>query len=159
MDLAIQLQFFQSAATVLPSIFVAFALSSHFLDPGSRRNLKIQFVLVSGISSVVVVAVVITGFVAAELMTLIILATNTPTFPVFVMVISYVFLFSWFVGLQSLNPMFQAAVMAAEENAPDEVAKAKVLAKYRRVGNAIILGSLAFLVAGVILFYAWRVYG
>ena len=159
MDLAIQLQFFQSAATVLPSIFVAFALSSHFLDPGSRRNLKIQFVLVSGISSVVVVAVVITGFVAAELMTLIILATNTPTFPVFVMVISYVFLFSWFVGLQSLNPMFQAAVAAAEEDAPDEVAKAKVLAKYRRVGNAIILGSLAFLVAGVILFYAWRVYG
>ena len=159
MDLAIQLQFFQSAATVLPSIFVAFALSSHFLDPGSRRNLKIQFVLVSGMSSVVVVAVVITGFVAAELMTLIILATNTPTFPVFVMVISYVFLFSWFVGLQSLNPMFQAAVAAAEEDAPDEEAKAKVLAKYRRVGNAIILGSLAFLVAGVILFYVWRVYG
>jgi hypothetical protein len=159
MDLAIQLQFFQSAATVLPSIFVAFALSSHFLDPGSRRNLKIQFVLVSGMSSVVVVAVVITGFVAAELMTLIILATNTPTLPVFLMVISYVFLFSWFVGLQSLNPMFQAAVAAAEEDAPDEEAKAKVLAKYRRVGNAIILGSLAFLVAGVILFYVWRVYG
>jgi hypothetical protein len=159
MDLAIQLQFFQAAATVLPSIFVAFALSSHFLDPGSRRNLKIQFVLVSGMSSVVAVAAVITGFVAAELMTLIILATNTPTFPVFVMVISYVFLFTWFVGLQSLNPMFQAAVMAAEENAPDADAKAKVLAKYRRVGNAIILGSLAFLVAGVVLFYAWRVYG
>jgi hypothetical protein len=55
--------------------------------------------------------------------------------------------------------MFQAAVMAAEENAPDEVSKAKVLAKYRRVGNAIIRGSLAFLVAGVILFYVWRVYG
>jgi hypothetical protein len=159
MDLAIQLQFFQAAATVLPSIFVAFALSSHFLDPGSRRNLKIQFVLVSGMSSVVVVAVVITGFIAAELMTLIILATNTPTFPVFVMVISYVFLFTWFVGLQSLNPMFQAAVMAAEENAPDADAKAKVLAKYRRVGHAIILGSLAFLVAGVVVFYAWRVYG
>ena len=158
MDLAIQLQFFQAAATVLPSIFIAFALSSHFLDPGSRRNLKIQFVLVSGMTSVVTVAVVITGFVAAELMTLIILATNTPTFPVFVMVISYVFLFTWFVGLHSLNPMFQAAVAAAEENAPDEGAKAKVVTRYRRMGNAIILGSLVFLVAGVILFYAWRVY-
>lgn len=158
MDLAIQLQFFQAAATVLPSIFVAFALSSHFLDPGSRRNLKVQFLLVSGMTSVVTVAVVITGFVAAELMTLIILATNTPTFPVFVMVISYVFLFTWFVGLHSLNPMFQAAVAAAEENAPDEGAKAKVVARYRRMGNAIILGSLAFLIAGVILFYAWRVY-
>jgi hypothetical protein len=159
MDNEIQLQFFQAAATVLPSIFVAFALSSHFLDPGRRQNLKIQFLLLSGMTSVVTVAVVITGFVAAELMTLIILATNTPTFPVFVMVISYVFLFSWFVGLQSLNPMFQAAVVAAEEKAPDRDAKAKVVAKYRLLGNVIIAGSLVFLIGGAVLFYAWRIQG
>jgi hypothetical protein len=159
MDLKIQLQFFQAAATVLPSIFVAFALSSHFLDPGMRRNLKIQFLLLSGMTGVVTVAVVITGFVAAELMALIILATDTPTFPVFVMVIFYVFLFGWFVGLQSLNPMFQAAVVAAEEDAPDDAAKAKVVAKYRLMGNAVIGGSLVFLIGGAILFYVWRVQG
>jgi hypothetical protein len=159
MDLKIQLQFFQAAATVLPSIFVAFALSSHFLDPGSRRNLKIQFLLLSGMTGIVTVAVVITGFVAAELMALIVLATNTPTFPVFVMVISYVFLFGWFVGLQSLNPMFQAAVVAAEEEAPDDDGKAKVVAKYRLLGNMIIAGSLVFLIGGAVLFYAWRVQG
>jgi pantothenate kinase-related protein Tda10 len=75
------------------------------------------------------------------------------------MVISYVFLFGWFVGLQSLNPMFQAAVVAAEEEAPDDDAKAKVVAKYRLLGNVIIVGSLVFLVGGAVLFYAWRVYG
>jgi hypothetical protein len=159
MDLRIQLQFFQAAATVLPSIFVAFALSSHFLDPGSRRNLKIQFLLLSGMTGIVTVAVVVTGFVAAELMTLIILATNTPTFPVFVMVIFYVFLFGWFVGLQSLNPLFQAAVAAAEEDAPDDEAKARVVARYRSLGNVVIFGSLVFLIGGAILFYAWRVQG
>jgi hypothetical protein len=159
MNLEIKLQFFQAAATVLPSIFVAFALSSHFLDPGSRRNLKIQFLLLSGMTGIVTVAVVVTGFVAAELMTLIILATDTPTFPVFVMVIFYVFLFGWFVGLQSLNPMFQAAVVAAEEDAPDDDAKAKVVAKYRLLGNVIIVGSLAFLVGGAIIFYVWRAQG
>ncbi|MCU1512654.1 MAG: hypothetical protein JWO34_2494 [Arthrobacter sp.] len=159
MDLEIQLQFFQAAATVLPSIFVAFALSSHFLDPGSRRNLKIQFLLLSGMTGIVTVAVVVTGFVAAELMTLIILATNTPTFPVFVMVIFYVFLFGWFVGLQSLNPLFQAAVAAAEEDAPDDEAKAKVVTRYRSLGNVVIFGSLVFLIGGAILFYVWRVQG
>jgi hypothetical protein len=143
----------------LPSIFVAFALSSHFLDPGSRRNLKIQFLLLSGMSGVVATAAVVTGFVAAELMALIVLATNTPSFPVFVMVIFYIFLFGWFVGLQSLNPMFQAAVLAAEQDAPDEGTKAMVLVKYRRLGNVVIVGSLVFLVGGAILFFAWRVYG
>jgi hypothetical protein len=159
MDLKIQLQFFQAAATVLPSIFVAFALSSHFLDPGSRRNLKIQFLLLSGMTGVVTVAVLVTGFVAAELMTLIILATDTPTFPVFVMVIFYVFLFAWFVGIQSLNAMFQAAVVTAEDDAPDVAAKAKVVARYRLLGNVIIVGSLVLLIGGAILFYVWRAQG
>lgn len=159
MNVHIQLQFFQAAATVLPSIFVAFALSSHVLDPGSRQNLKIQFVLLSGRKGVITIAIVITGFVAAELATLIVLATDTPTFPVFVMVIFYVFLFAWFVGIQSLNPMLQAAAAAAEEDAPDEGARAKVIAQYRRLGNAVIVSSLAFLVGGAILFFVWRVHG
>jgi hypothetical protein len=159
MNLEIQLQFFQAAATVLPSIFVAFALSSHFLDPGSRGNLKIQFVLLSGRKGVITVAIVITGFVAAELATLIVLATDTPTFPVFVMVILYVFLFAWFVGIQSMNPMFQAAVVAAEEAAPDDEAKAKVVGEYRRFGNAIIIGSLLFLLGMAIIFFTVRAQG
>lgn len=159
MNFEVQLQFFQSAASVLPSIFVAFALNSHLLDPNSRRNLRIQFILLSGRSGVITVAIVITGFVAAELLTLIILATNTPTFPVFVMVIFYVVLFAWFVGIQSLNPMFQAAVVAAEEAAVGEEAKAKVIRDYRRLGNAIIFGSMTFLVVGAITFYAVRAMG
>jgi hypothetical protein len=159
MDAQIQLQFFQAAATVLPSIFVAFALSSHFLDPASRKNQKIEFVLLSGRTGILTLAVVITGFIAAELATLIVLATNTPTFLLFVMVIFYVFLFAWFVGIQSLNPMFQAAIVAAEEAAPDETTKAKVVGQYRRLGNAIIVASLVLLVAGAIIFYVLRVYG
>jgi hypothetical protein len=156
MNLEIRLQFFQAAATVLPSIFVAFALTSHFLDPVSRRNLKIQFIGLSGRRGVVAVTVVIMGFIAAELLTLIVLATNTPSFPVFVVVIFYVFLFAWFVGIQALNPMLQAAVAAAEEAAPDEKAKADVIRRYRRFGNMIITGSLAFIAAVAVIFFALR---
>jgi hypothetical protein len=47
MDLQIQLQFFQAAATALPTIFIAFSITSHLLDPVSRRNLTIHFVLLS----------------------------------------------------------------------------------------------------------------
>jgi hypothetical protein len=156
MNVDIKLQFFQAAATVLPSIFIAFALTSHFLDPASRRNLKIQFVGLSGRTGVATVAVMITGFIAAELLTLIVLATDTPTFPVFVVVIFYVFLFAWFVGIQALNPMFQAAVAAAEESARDEKAKAEVIRKYRQFGNAIIMGSLVFIAVAAVVFYMLR---
>jgi hypothetical protein len=156
MNVEIKLQFFQAAATVLPSIFIAFALTSHFLDPASRRNLKIQFVGLSGRTGVATVAMMITGFIAAELLTLIVLATNTPTFPVFVVVIFYVFLFAWFVGIQALNPMFQAAVAAAEESAPDEKAKAEVIRKYRQFGNAVIMGSLVFIAVAAVVFYMLR---
>ena len=156
MNPEIRLQFFQAAATVLPSIFVAFALTSHFLDPVSRRNLKIQFVGLSGRSGVVAMAVMIMGFIAAELLTLIVLATDTPTFPVFVVVIFYVFLFAWFVGIQALNPMFQAAVAAAEDAARDDEAKAEVIRRYRRFGNMIITVSLVFVAAVAVIFFALR---
>jgi hypothetical protein len=156
MNTEIRLQFFQAAATVLPSIFIAFALTSHFLDPVSRRNLKIQFVGLSGMSGVVAVAIMVTGFIAAELLTLIVLATDTPTFPVFVVVIFYVALFAWFVGIQALNPMFQAAAAAAEEAAQDEKARAEVTRRYRRFGNRIILGSLVFIAGAAVIFYALR---
>lgn len=156
MNLEIRLQFFQAAATVLPSIFIAFALTSHFLDPVSRRNLKIQFVGLSGMSGVVGVAVMVMGFITAELLTLIVLATDTPTFPVFVVVIFYVALFAWFVGIQALNPMFQAAAAAAEEAAPDEKARADVIRRYRRFGNMIITGSLVFIAGAAVIFYALR---
>jgi hypothetical protein len=156
MNVDIKLQFFQAAATVLPSIFIAFALTSHFLDPASRRNLKIQFVGLSGRTGVVAVAILVTGFIATELLTLIVLATDTPTFPVFVVVIFYVFLFAWFVGIQALNPMFQAAVAAAVEAAPDEKAKAEVIRAYRRFGNIVILGSLVFIAGAAVIFYALR---
>ena len=159
MNLDVKLQFFQSAATVLPSIFVAFALTSHFLDPGSRRKLKIQFLGLSGRSGIVMVAIMITGFIAAELLTLIVLATDTPSFPVFVFVIFYVFLFAWFVGLQALSPMLQDAVVAAEEAAPDEATKATVVPKYRRLGYTIIFGSLVLLLGGASIFYALRAGG
>ena len=159
MNSDIKLQFFQSAATVLPSIFIAFALTSHFLDPGSRRNLKIQFLGLSGRSGIVIVATMITGFIAAELLTLIVLATDTPSFPVFVFVIFYVFLFAWFVGLQALSPMLQDAVVAAEEAAPDDEAKATVLRTYRRLGYTIITGSLVLLLGGASIFYALRAAG
>jgi hypothetical protein len=156
MNPEIRLQFFQAAATVLPSIFVAFALTSHFLDPVSRRNLKIQFVGLSGRSGVVAMAVMIMGFIAAELLTLIVLATDTPTFPVFVVVIFYVFLFAWFVGIQALNPMFQAAVAAAEDAARDDEVKAEVIRRYRRFGNMIITVSLVFVAAVAVIFFALR---
>jgi hypothetical protein len=156
MNPEIRLQFFQAAATVLPSIFVAFALTSHFLDPVSRRNLKIQFIGLSGRSGVVAVAVMIMGFIAAELLTLIVLATNTPTFPVFAVVIFYVFLFAWFVGIQALNPMFQAAAAAAEDAARDDEARAEVIRRYRRFGNVIITGSLVLILAVAVLFFALR---
>ncbi len=156
MNLEVRLQFFQSAATVLPSIFVAFALTSHFLDPGSRRQLKIQFLGLSGRTGIVAVAVMITGFIAAELLTLIVLATDTPSFPVFVFVIFYIFLFAWFVGLQAMSPMLQDAVVAAEEAAPDQEAKAKVVRAYRRLGYTIIVCSLVILLGGAIIFYALR---
>jgi hypothetical protein len=55
--------------------------------------------------------------------------------------------------------MFQAAVVAAEEEAPDDDAKAKVVAKDRLLGNMIIASSLVFLIGGAVLFYAWRVQG
>lgn len=156
MNTEIRLQFFQAAATVLPSIFIAFALTSHFLDPASRRNLKIQFVGLSGRSGVVAVAIMVTGFIAAELLTLIVLATDTPTFPVFVVVIFYVALFAWFVGIQALNPMFQAAAAAAEEAALDEKERAEVTRRYRRFGNMIIIGSLVFIAGAAVIFYALR---
>jgi hypothetical protein len=156
MNLEIRLQFFQAAATVLPSIFIAFALTSHFLDPASRRTLKIQFVGLSGRTGVAAVAIMTMGFIAAELLTLIVLATDTPTFPVFVVVIFYVFLFAWFVGIQALNPMFQAAVAAAEEAAPDEKTKAEVIRRYRRFGNTVIMGSLVFIAGVAVIFYALR---
>lgn len=156
MNIEVKLQFFQSAATVLPSIFVAFALTSHFLDPGSRRKLKIQFLGLSGKFGIVMMAILITGFIAAELLTLIILATNTPSFPVFVFVIFYVFLFAWFVGLQALSPMLQDAVVAAEEAAPDEESKAKVLRGYRQFGYTIIASSLVFLLGLAVIFYVLR---
>ena len=156
MNIEVKLQFFQSAATVLPSIFVAFALTSHFLDPGSRRKLKIQFLGLSGKYGIVMMAILITGFIAAELLTLIILATNTPSFPVFVFVIFYVFLFAWFVGLQALSPMLQDAVVAAEEAAPDEESKAKVLRGYRQFGYTIIASSLVFLLGLAVIFYVLR---
>jgi len=159
MDLKIQLQFFQAAATVLPTIFVAFALTSRLLDPGSRRNLEIDFLLLSRKGGIVTLAVVVTGFIAAELMTLIVLATNTPTFPVFVVVIFYVFLFAWFVGLQSLNPMFQEAARKAVEEAPDDDAKARVVTKYRLFGKVIMVSSLGFLLAGSAIFYVLRAQG
>lgn len=159
MDQGISLEFFRAAATVLPTIFVAFALTSHFLDPASRRNLRIQFMVLSGRTGIVTLAVVITGFVAAELLALIVLATNTPTFPVFVIVISYVFIFAWFVGLQSLNPLVQDTVRAAEEEAPDDDAKARVIGRYRLFGNAVIIGSLVCILAGSITFYVLRAQG
>jgi hypothetical protein len=159
MDREIALQFFQAAATVLPSIFVAFALTSHFLDPGSREKQRIQFILLSGTSGIITLAVVITGFIAAELMALIALATNTPTFPVFVMVLSYIFLFAWIVGLQALNPMFQDAILTAQQDAADEDTKARVVNKYRKLGNVIIVGSFLFLVGGAVAFYALRPQG
>jgi hypothetical protein len=156
MNVDIKLQFFQAAATVLPSIFIAFALTSHFLDPVSRRNLKIQFIGLSGRTGVVAVAAMIMGFIAAELLTLIVLATNTPTFLVFAVVIFYVFLFAWFVGIQALNPMFQAAAAAAEDAAGDDEAKAEVLRRYRRFGNMIITGSLVLIAAVAVIFFALR---
>ncbi|MFF5790984.1 hypothetical protein ACFY5D_02930 [Paeniglutamicibacter sp. NPDC012692] len=156
MNIEVKLQFFQSAATVLPSIFVAFALTSHFLDPASRRKLKIQFLGLSGKYGIVMMAILITGFIAAELLTLIVLATNTPSFPVFVFVIFYVFLFAWFVGLQALSPMLQDAVVAAEEAADDEVGKANVVRGYRRFGYTIITCSLVLLLSGAIIFYVLR---
>jgi hypothetical protein len=159
MNLEVKLQFFQSAATVLPSIFVAFALSSHFLDPGNRRKLKIQFLGLSGRTGILLVAIMITGFVAAELLALIVLATDTPSFPVFVFVISYIFLFAWFVGLQALSPLLQDAVGAAEDAAPDEATKAEVVRGYRRFGYMIILGSLGFLSGGAVIFYVLRASG
>jgi hypothetical protein len=157
MELEVRLQFFQAAATVLPSIFVAFALTSHFLDPASRGNLRVQFVGLSGRTGVVAVAIMITGFIVAESLTLIVLATDTPTFPVFVVVIFYVLLFAWFVGIQALNPMFQAAVAAAEAMAaPDEKAKNQVIRSYRRFGNIIIAGSLVFIAGVAVIFYGLK---
>jgi hypothetical protein len=156
MGTEIGLQFFQSAATVLPTIFIAFAVTSHILDPATRQNLKIQFFVLTGTAGIVTVAAVIAGFVTAELLTLIVLATGTPTFPVFVAVSSYVFLFAWFVGIKSLNPLFQHAVTAAEQAARDEEAKAKVMRKYRRFGNLIIIGSFVLPLVTAIIFYLLR---
>jgi hypothetical protein len=156
MGLQIQLQFFQAAATALPTIFIAFALTSRLLDPASRRNLKIDFVLLSGKSGIVTLAILVIGFVAAEMMTLIVLATDTPTFPVFVMVSFFLFLFALFVGLQALNPLLQNAAAAAEMEASGEAAKAAAIGKYRTLGNVIIIGSFAFLLAGAVIFYVMR---
>jgi hypothetical protein len=89
-------KFFQAAATALPTIFIAFSITSHLLDPVSRRNLTIHFVLLSGKSGIVTLAILVIGFIASELMTLIVLATDTPAFPVFVVVI---FLFFFLPGL------------------------------------------------------------
>jgi hypothetical protein len=143
MDVEIQLQFFQTAASVLPSIFIAFVITSHILDPTTQQNLKIDFFFLSGKSGIVTLVVVIAGFIAAELLTFVILATNTPTLPAFFMVIFFAFLFVWFIGLKSLNPIFQNAVAVAEENTSGDEAKAIVIDSYRRFGNVMIVGSLA----------------
>jgi hypothetical protein len=155
-DLDIKLTFFQGAVTVLPTIFIAFSLTSHLLDPVSRRNLKIHFVLLSGKSGLVTLTVIVAGFIAAEMMTLIVLATETPTFPVFVVVIFFVFLFAWFVALQALNPLLQDAAAAAEREASGEAAKAAAIGRYRLLGNWIIIGSFVCFLAGSVIFYVLR---
>jgi hypothetical protein len=156
MDLEIKLQFFQATATALPTVFIAFSLTSHMLDPGSRQDLRIHFFLLSGRTGLIAFAVIIVGFLAAELSTLIVLATDTPTFPVFILVIFYFFLFSWFVGLWALNPVLQSAAVAAEKEATGEDAKAEAVGRYRLLGNVIIVSSLVFLLAGSVIFYALR---
>jgi hypothetical protein len=103
-----------------------------------------------------ILAIPVIGFVAAEMMTLIVLATDTPTFPVFVMVSFFLFLFALFVGLQALNPLLQNAAAAAEMEASGEAAKAAAIGKYRTLGNVIIIGSFAFLLAGAVIFYVMR---
>jgi hypothetical protein len=153
MDTEVKIQFFQAAATALPTIFIAFAVTSHILDPATQQNLKIQFVVLGGTTGIITLTAVITGFIIAELLTLIVLATGNPTFPVFIGVGFYVFLFAWFVGVKSLNPLFQHAVAVAEENVSGEEAKANVMSRYRRLGNAIIIGSFVIPVAAAITFY------
>jgi hypothetical protein len=159
MDAVVTLQFFQATATVMPTLFLAFALTSHFLDPSNRRKLKIEFIMFSGIPGIAFLAVLIVGFIIAELGALIVIATNTPTFSVFAMVITYIFLFAWFVGLQALNPLFQEAVSVAEQAAADEDAKVKVIHQYRLFGYAIIAGSFVLVVGGAVVFYTSRLSG
>jgi hypothetical protein len=156
MNTEIGLQFFQSAATVLPTIFIAFAVTSHALDPTSQQNLKIQFFFLTGTTGIVTLTVMITGFLIAELAILIVLATGTPTFPVFVGVGFFIFLFAWFVAIKSLNPLFQNAVTVAEQKAPSHEGKATVINRYRKLGNSIIFGSFILPPVASVIFYLLR---
>ena len=153
MGTVIETEFFRAAATVLPTLFVAFALTSHFLDPERMRSVRIRFLLLSDKTGIVAAAVVVFGFIAAELMALITLATDTPKFGVFVIVSFFVLLLAWFVGLQALNPLLQAAAVAAEQQAPDDQARARAIGQFRRLGHWIMFGSLAMLLAGAIVFF------
>jgi hypothetical protein len=58
-----------------------------------------------------------------------------------------------------LNPLLQGAAAAAAEETPGEDAKAKIIGKYRPLGNVIIIGSLVVLLAGSIIFYVVRSQG
>jgi hypothetical protein len=155
MEHVIDTEFFRAAATVLPTLFVAFALTSHFLDPDRMRSVKIRFLLLSDTTGIVAAAVVLFGFIGAELMALITLATGTPTFGVFVIVSFFVLLLAWFVSVQALNPLFQAAAAAAEQRARDSQSRIQMIARYRRLGHWIIFGSLALLLGGSIIFFTW----
>jgi hypothetical protein len=150
----IDTEFFRAAATVLPTLFVAFALTSHFLDPERMRSVRIRFVLLSDRTGIVAAAAVVFGFVGAELLTLFTLATDTPTFGVFVIVTFFVLLLAWFVGLQALNPLLQAAAATAEQQAPDAQSGARAIARYRQLGHWIMFGSLALLLGGSIIVFA-----
>ena len=103
----LDLRFFQATATVIPTVLIAFAITSKFLDFKRESKDWVGFVVLGGRSGVVAVAIILFGAVTAEGLTLVAIAFDRPHTWIFIVDMFMIVLMAWLVAFKAIEPLLQ----------------------------------------------------
>lgn len=149
-------KFFQAVAAVIPTLLIAFAFTSKFLEfdmskpgrhsvqPDSGKNAedvhnRITIVGLGGIGGIVGVWIVVFLAAAMEIITLAALAYEVFQLWIFIFGCLSIALLTIFIGLKAIEPLLQHAPFAEED-------ANKLKKKRERFANWIVAGALVVVI-------------
>lgn len=135
------MRFFQATATVIPTVLIAFAITSKFLNFTRESRDWVDFIVLGGRSGVVATAIILFGAVTAEALTLVAIAFDRPHTWLFCLDVIMIGLMAWFVAFKAIEPLLQELPVKKASVGP---ISGKSNKKERALfGNALILITLS----------------
>lgn len=104
----VDLRFFQAGAVIIPTLFIAFAITSKVLEVNTSAKNHLPLLSNSKLPNILYAAAIALLFAAAEMVCLATLATGAPTRLAMLIVVGSMSLMIWVICYQSLIPALEA---------------------------------------------------